>query len=192
MKTKGILLSCIAWLMVACSPSTQLTKSWTDPSVTPETVKPFKKVLVIARVKDETSNRIAEDKIVAQVKAENAIPSYAFLSPTDTANKVVNAKLQEAGFDGLIVMRLTEVNKSLDYHPVTGYRGFYGGFYDSPGAISEDQTFYVETSIYSLTPDKMLWSGTTSTFNPSKLEKAIDDIILTIKTELTKKGLLPE
>lgn len=192
MKTNVILLSCIAWLMVACSPSTQLTKSWTDPSVTPETVKPFKKVLVIARVNDETSNRIAEDKIVAQVKAENAVPSYAFLSPADTAKKVVNAKLQEAGFDGLIVMRLTEVNKSLDYQPGTGYRGFYGGFYGSPGTLSEDQTFYVETSIYSLETEKLLWSGTTSTFNPSQFDKAIDDIIYTIKTELTKKGLLPE
>jgi len=192
MKIKLILLSCVVWLMASCAPSTQLTKSWTDPSVTPETVKPFKKVLVIARIKDETSNRIAEDKIVSQIKSGQAVPSYTFLSPTDTAAASVNAKLQAAGFDGLIVMRLTEVNKSLDYQPSVGYRGFYRYGYGSPGTLSEDQTFNVQTSIYSLNPDKMLWSGTTSTFNPSKLEKALDDIINSVRMELTKKGFIKE
>lgn len=190
MKIKLLLLSCVVCLMAACAPSTRLTKSWTDPSVTPETVKPFKKVLVIARVKDETSNRIAEDNIVSQVR--NAVPSYATLSPSDTISASVNAKLQAAGFDGLIVMRLTEVNKKLDYQPGTGYRGFYGYRYGGPGTLTEDQIFYVETSIYSVNPDKMLWSGTTSTFNPSKLEKALDDIIYSVKMELTKIGFIKE
>jgi hypothetical protein len=151
--------------------------------------------LVIARVKDEISNRIAEDKIVAQIKSP-AVPSYAYLMPEDIVPEQVDERLKKDGFDGLIVMKLTDVNKTLDYQPGTAYGGHYGGFYGvrygSPGYLSVDQTFYVETSIYSLTSGKLLWSGTTATLNPTKLEKTLDEIILAVKTELAKEGLIKE
>ena len=50
-------------LLAACTPGAQVQKSWSDPSLTPETVKPFKKILVVASLKDEASRRVAEDKI---------------------------------------------------------------------------------------------------------------------------------
>lgn len=193
MKLKIFLPLGMLILLMACAPSTTLTKSWTDPSINSETVQAFEKILVIARINDETSNRIAEDKIVSQMKPGVAFPSYSILSSSDTAVKTVDAKLQKEGFDGLLVMQLTEVNKSLNVEPATyGYRGFYGARYGYgyPGTISEDQTFNVQTSIYSLETNKLIWSGTTSTYNPSQLEAALEDIIVAIKTELTSKGLL--
>lgn len=181
-------------LMIACSPSTKLERTWTDPSLTPETVKPFKKVLVIARIKDETGNRTAEDKIVAQFKPGNAVQSYSYLQPADTNQRTVDAKLQKDGFDGLLVMNLTGVNKSLSVEP-GGYggfygRGYYGGYYGT--SVSEDRTFLVETKIYSLETSKLLWSGTTSTFNPTSLNQSLDEIIAAIKMQLTKQGLIKQ
>ena len=177
-------------LMVACAPATQLTKSWRDPSITPGSLTPFKKVLVIARVKDETSNRIAEDKIVAAMKAGNGVPSYSYLSSRDTVQSALDARMQKDGFDGLVLMKLTGVNKTLDYQPGTSYGGWYGYRYSSPGYVSEDQTFYVETRIYSLTSGKMLWSGTTSTLNPTQFDQTINDIIITVKDQLVKEGFI--
>jgi hypothetical protein len=51
-----------------------------------------------------------------------------------------------------------------------------------------DKTFQVETNFYSLPEKKLLWSGITSSLNPSSLEKTLDQIIYTIKFELEKKG----
>lgn len=187
-------------LMIACAPSTQLIGTWTDPDLSGESIEPFNKVLVIARISHETSNRIAEDKIVASITKSAAVPSYSILLHGDTSQAAVDAKLQKEGIDGLIVMSLKEVNKSLNYQPPTyyggyyggyyGYRGYYGYGYGSPGYLTEDQTFYVETSIYSLVTGKMLWSGTTATLNPQQLDQALDDIIRAVKNELTKKGLV--
>jgi hypothetical protein len=191
MKTKMFLALSLIVLLGACA-TTQLTKSWKDPSLTPGNTVAFKKVLVIARIKDETSNRIVEDKIVAAMKAGNGVPSYSFLQPGDSVQSQVDARLQKDGFDGLILMKLTSVNKSLNYQPGASYGGFYGYRYSSPGYISEDQTFYVETSIYSLVTGKLLWSGTTSTLNPSQFDKTIDDIIYAVKTELLKEGLIKQ
>lgn len=206
MKLKVLLPIGLFMLLMACSPSTQLISSWADPSITPGTIEPFNKVMVIARIKDETQNRIAEDKIVASIKAA-AVPSYSVLVPGDTNAAAIDAKLMADGIDGMIVMKLTEVNKTLNYTPPTysggyyggygyggyyGYRGYYGYGYSSPGYVSEDQTFYVETSIYSLTSGKMLWAGTTSTLNPKQLDETIDDIINAVEAELIRKGLISE
>jgi len=200
MKLKNILLLGSIVLLFACTPATQLVNTWVDPSLTAETVKPFTNVLVIARIKDATSNRVAEDKIVAKLKMP-ASPSYAFLLPSDTNTVAVDEKLKKAGFDGLIAMRLTEVNESLNYQQGSGgyYGGYYGGrpggyygYYGTPGYYTQDKTFYVETSIFSLVTGKLMWSGTTASMNPTQLDKTLDEIIYAIRTDLTKRGLIKE
>ena len=201
MKLKVFALMGFLLFMFACAPSTKLIGTWMDPELSPETLAPFNKVLVIARINTETSNRIAEDKIVASMVTP-AVPSYSIILPGDTNAVELDAKLQKEGIDGLVVMRLTEVNKSLNYTPPSysggyyggyyGYRGYYRMGYSSPGYLSEDQTFYVETSIYSLITGKLMWSGTTSSLNPTELRQTLDEIIYAVKVELAKKGMIKE
>jgi hypothetical protein len=50
----------------------------------------------------------------------------------------------------------------------------------------------VETSIISLDMGKLLWSGTTTTMNPTQLEATLDEIIYAIRSELKKKGFIKE
>jgi DNA-nicking Smr family endonuclease len=77
-------------------------------------------------------------------------------------------------------MRLADVEKETSYVPgtTTGYYGGYGryygygaGMYSSPGYYTTDKNYFVETMVYSVNPNKLLWSGTTKTVNPSKMEK---------------------
>jgi hypothetical protein len=191
-------------LLFGCGASTKLEKSWADPSFT-ASMKPFTKILVIAPLRDENSQRIAEDKIVMSFKeGVVGVQSYSYLQPSDTAITFVESKLKKDGFDGIILMRLTTVEKSLTYNPGTSYGGYYGGYYGyrgygyggyygagySPGYYSEDETFLVETNFYSISDRKLIWSGTTSSLNPSSLTKTLDQIIYTIKYDLQKKGLI--
>jgi hypothetical protein len=204
MKLKFLVPLSLIGLMFACGPTTKLEKSWADPSFN-ATMKPFTKVLVVAPLRDASSQRIAEDKIVKQLKQGTiGVQSYSYLQPADTNILSVESRLKKDGFDGVIVMRLTTVEKSLSYNPGTyygypyggyygyhgyGYRGYYGGGY-SPGYYSEDKTFLVETTFYSISNQKLLWSGTTSTLNPTSLNETLDQIIAAIKNDLTQKGLI--
>jgi hypothetical protein len=190
MYQKALVLLSFTSIMVACGPTTKLEKSWTDPSLKTESDIPFKKILVVAATKDESSNRITEDKIVAAIKNAQAVASYTYLKPGDTDQKAVEEKLKADGFDGLIVMRLKNVEKSTNYVPGSSYGGWYGYRYGSPGYVTTDENFIVETNIYSLKEAKLLWSGTTSTLNPTKMDKTIDDIISTIKYEMKKQKLI--
>ena len=207
MKLKFLMPLSLIGLMFACSPTTKLEKSWADPSFN-ATMKPFTKVLVIAPLRDVNSQRIAEDKIVTQLKqGTTGVQSYLYLQPADTNIMSVENRLKKDGFDGIIIMRLTTVEKSTTYNQGTyyggygypyggyygyhgyGYGGYYGGGY-SPGYYSEDKTFLVETIFYSVSNRKLLWSGTTSTLNPTSLNETLDQIIAAIKYDLKQKGLI--
>jgi len=189
MKTKLFILSTLLiGLLFACV-STKLEKSWADPSFNLNP-NPYKKVLVVAPLKDAASQRIAEDKIVKQLKKSVGVQSYTYLASTETDPKILNEKLLKDGFDGIIVMHLTDVEKSVSYNPGTSYGGWYGYRNYTPGYYSEDKTFLVETNMYSVKDDKLMWSGTTSSLNPASFDKSMDEIITAIKTELQKKGIL--
>lgn len=210
MKIKLSLAVIAITLLVSCAPSTQLTKTWVDPSLNAETVKSYQKVLVIAQFKDDSSRRIAEDKIVASSSKGNFMQSYNYLKEGQQAQDLVVASLVKDGIDGIILMRLTDIEKSTSYVPGTtyyggwgyggGYYGGYGGWgyggigygaaYGTPGYYQEDKTYYVETNFYDVQTNKLLWSGTTSTINPSQINETLDGVILTIKTELNNKGLI--
>ena len=194
MNIKKILPFGLMLMLAGCGPSTKIEKTWTDPSFTKESVQSVKKVLVMGLLNDESTRRIAEDKMVAAFKNVTAVQSYSYLSASDTDRNAVEAKLKQDGFDGVIVMRLANVDKSTSYVPGTAYGGFYGwrgGYgYGTPGYYEQDKTYNVETNIYSLEPPKLLWSGTTSSLNPGKLDATIDNIIAAVKAEFQKKGIL--
>jgi len=177
-------------LLAGCGPSTKIEKTWTDPSFTTATVPSYKKILVMGLLKDESTRRIAEDKMVAAFKNVTAVQSYSYLQPADTIRSEVEDKLKKDAFDGVVIMRLADVDKSVSYVPGTGYGGWYGYRYSSPGYYQEDKTFYVETNFYSLPETKLLWSGTTSSVNPNKLDRTIDDVINTLKGQLQKQKLI--
>jgi hypothetical protein len=186
---RALMAVILTGLMIACAPTTQLRKTWSDPSLTKETVKSFNKILVIASFKDDVAKRTAEDKIAAQIKNAVAVQSYNYLKPTDKDQKLVEEKLKKDGFDGIILMRLKNVEKRSAYVPGTAYAGWYGYSY-SPGYVYTDVNFIVETNIYSLDSRKLLWTATTSSLNPTTLNQTLDDIIQTVKWQLEKKGLL--
>ena len=188
-KIAFVLLLFISATFYSCGPSTKIEKTWTDPSFTSGSAT-FSKVLVMGLLKDESTRRIAEDKMVAAFKNVKAVQSYSYLQSTDTVRSQVDERLQKDGFDGVVVMRLADVDKTTSYVPGTMYGGWYGYRYASPGYYQEDRTFYVETNLYSLKSNKLLWSGTTSSLNPSKLDKTLNDVIAALKAQMQSQGLI--
>jgi hypothetical protein len=206
---KLLLLLSMTGLIVACSTTTQLRKSWSDPSLANNPVKPFKKVFVIVKPRNAMFKQSAEDQLVAQIKNGEAIPSYSYLSPADTSQKVVVEKLIKDGFDGVIMMRVKAVVQTETINPGTSYSTWYG--YSSPYGysagvsyeiesyqrnatsnvdVNSAKDYIVETNIYSLESKKLLWSGVTASMSAKKIDPAIKGIVNTIRSELQKKGFL--
>ncbi|CAA9202741.1 hypothetical protein [Flavobacterium collinsii] len=211
MKKYLILFMTVA-IFSSCGSNTSIVSSWRDPDIT-VAQEHFKKVLVVALVKDEASRRTVENRIATG----NPIfkTSYQYLNETTTQlTKEQKLKiLQDENFDGVITMRLVSKEKETNYVPGTytgiyygGFDGLYSGmygygfgnwygmyspyFYD-PGYYQESTAYMVETNVFSLKDNKLIWTGTTKSEYVTDLGQTVDAIMQTVVKEMRKDGSLP-
>lgn len=159
------------------------------------------KTLVIAMVKDETSRRVIEDQLVKRMNA-NAVASYTLISADmlkEASSDKFAEKLKQEKYNYVLLMRLADVEKETSYVPGTtsmyygGYGRYYGygaSMYSSPGYYTTDKNYFIETTVYSVDPDKLLWTGTTKTVNPKKIENAVNDIADVVSDKMQRDGFL--
>jgi hypothetical protein len=50
----------------------------------------------------------------------------------------------------------------------------------------------VETLVYSLNNDELLWAGTSRTVNPAKVPEFVEEVADTAAKQMARQGLLPE
>lgn len=184
--------------LVSCN-STKIVTSWRDPEVVVNSAQ-LNKFVVAALLKNQAVRRRTED-LMASYYAGKAVQSYKELGEAELKenNEFYNQKLKREGFDGMVVMRLLQVDKDRRYVPgnyPAYYRswGFYygnawSGFY-MPGYYTTDKTYNVEVNIYSFKRDKLVWSAITSTVNPAGRDKLYDDVIKVVKKRMKKEGFL--
>ena len=198
---RNLILSLIViTTLVSCGPSTKIEKSWMEPGASVTASAP-NKALVIAMVKDETSRRVIEDQLVKRISGPG-VASYTLLSTDmlkEASDEALKKILTDGKFTHVILMRLADVEKETSYVPGTttsfygGYGRYYGygaGMYSTPGYYTTDKNYFVETTVYSINPDKLLWTGTTKTVNPSKVEKTVNDIADVVAEKMKKDGFL--
>src|SRR5215204_4231136 len=190
-----ILSAAVITTLVSCGPSTKIVKSWQEPgaSVSPSANN---KTLVEALVKDETSRRVIEDQLVKRLGGSGTA-SYTIAA--NATEEVLNQKISEGKFTHVLLMRLADVEKETSYVPgtTTGFYGGYGryygygaGMYSTPGYYTTDKNYFVETAVYSVTPNKLLWTGTTKTVNPDKVNTAVNQIADVVTAKMKQDGFL--
>ncbi|MEI6705640.1 MAG: hypothetical protein WCK96_00745 [Methylococcales bacterium] len=200
---KKILFTFIALgLLVSCS-STSIVSSWKEPSTTLSSNQ-IHKILFIALLKDESYRRQAEDKLVSLSKGKG-IASYAYMS-SDSTKADLEQRVKADAIDLVVIMRLADVQKETRYVPgssdmygyngMYGYGGYMGGYryaapmYYDPGYYTTDKKYLVETNVYSVDPNKLLWAGTTSTMNPTEIDTTTTEIVNAVVDNMKKEGFL--
>jgi len=193
-----IALLCAAALggSTACH-STHLAATWRDPGAQP---LHFRKGVAVFVTNDEALRRTVEDKLSAQFT--NVTPSYRFVPTVDTATARAEmaSRLRAAGFDGAIIMRVADVavvpvytTGAYWYDRPYGFNSYWGYAWSSPydpGYYGENRIVTIETQIYSLPDDKLIFAARSETTNPSSAKKLTDSVIRHIRARLRKDGLL--
>jgi hypothetical protein len=77
------------------------------------------------------------------------------------------------------------------------YGGFYGGYYTfgwgmtySAGTLEVDRVVHVETLVYDLSTDRLVWAGMSDTMNPDTAQKVVEDLVKEVGKEMRKQGLV--
>jgi hypothetical protein len=195
--------------LAACA-STTYKSSWSNPEAKSGTLA-GKKVVAVVINKNESARRGAEKALADQLTAAGAegIPAFTILPADQIKDKdAAKAKLTQLGVDGAVIMRVTGKDTELNYTPGMtmspgywgspyygsmwggGYWGYGWGAAYSPGYLTEDTIVSVETLVYSLRQDKLVWAGMSETTNPSKVDAFVKELTTGAIKEMKKAGLL--
>jgi hypothetical protein len=200
------LLTLLSTVLLSACAST-FTTTWKDPAATPLEFRGHKVVAVVL-LKDESRRRLAEDRLAQQIAARGAEGRSLYsLLPGATADNEpeTRAALEAAGVKGAIVMRPIHVDKEVritEPYQEPSYASFWGGYYgygfalsySSPreSTVSETTVVYVETLVYSLEQNKLVWAGRSKTTDPETLAELIEELSRATTAELKTQGLIKE
>ena len=183
---------------VSCTPATQMKEIWKEPSYKPTESR---KVLVLGLSENDRNKRIFEEAMVKQLTVHhvtgilgyNVLPS----DPTTVDKEVLKQTIVGTGAELALVTRVIGVDKETQYVPGTtyyapapSYYGFYGYYYSSyatvsdPGYLREYQVVKVETNVYDVKTEKLVWSGVSHTEDPQDVMRAIDEVAATMVAAL--------
>ena len=196
------LFCCIIPLLAACA-TTDVESVWKDETRTEK----LDKVFVLAVLKEPAYRDSVEYGIVNILNEDElrAIPTLDSFPNIDQIDKAKASRMsKEYGIDGVLIVRL--VDRQVEKVYVGGpsyYDGFYGnryrgGWYNyygagytafsAPGYFTENYISTVETVIYDIAADKVLWSAITET-RENQPSKAIASYLETISSSLQESGL---
>ncbi len=201
MKNYKLFISIVIVVMIASCNSTRIISSWREPDKQ-ITIQNLDKVLVVALFKDETSRRKAEDEMV-QYLGGKGVASYMYLDANFSRQneEAIRQKIKIDGYNGAITMRLIDVDKEKVFVPNSNmypiyYRNFSGyyfrtwPYYSTPGYYATTKTYTVETNVYSIKEDKIIWSGLTESTNPEGLKKMTQEITKVVYKAMKKEGFI--
>jgi len=207
------LLCAAALALAACAsaaakePKHVFETTFKDPDAQPMHLKGTK-VVAAVMMQDPAARRKAEDALAGEITALGGlgIPMYT-LSLANTPDKEGESKtraaVEAAGAKGLVVMRPIDVRHKATQTDVIAsndmYGGYWGGYYgvgwadpwvDKAPDVQTDIVVTVETFVFSLPQNKLVWTGTSETTNPKNAAKLVHQLATDGVKELQKLGLL--
>lgn len=183
---------------IGCA-STEVKDSWKAPDF--QGPIQFQKMVVMAIAKEEVTRRVAEDEFVKVFGADKTVASHPSIPLESLNNKdQVKAQIQALSADGLIIVRPIDIKQEVNYVPGSvspyygspwGYSSMAWGHVYQPGYLATDTIVRLETNIYSVKDEKLIWSGASETFNPGSIKTEAQNLAKVLKNRLKKEKLLP-
>ncbi len=209
------ILSFLAAFSGCKTTATNFSQSYRNPGYE-ETV--FKKLMVIGVAEDQETRRAFEGALVSAIGKEGGTAQASItVLPQDAAftEEQLHAAIDAGGFDGVLLTRLLSVDKTQKYTPPKkhnnpktryypaspglgwGYGGFYG-FYGTtyaevrePGYFKTSTTLKLETNLYSVATNELVWTGQSETIDPKSLEDARASVTRAVAKKLKGERLIP-
>jgi len=198
----------LAGATVLVGKSSKLVMSWKNPGYSAE--KKVHRVLALGLSNKAEVRADFEDALSAELTRQGyeAIPGNTILlrpPGTQLDLSYLKEQIRANQIEAVVVSRLIKVDNTVTYVPGTAYfvpypyynsfYGYYGTLYPvvySPGYLQKEKKVRVETNLYvtSVPDGQLVWTGTTDTFNPSNVHKAINGLVTLVVTKMQKDGAL--
>lgn len=198
------LAAAVALGLAACASTTRFSSTWKAPDAGPLNFQGRKVAALV--MSDNTATRFSAEELLArELKARGVegIPAYDLIPQSETRDKDrAKALFNQAGIAGVVVLRAAGAHKDIvssgGYWSIPSYGSFWGvGYYGYGwGAVNDgtrihtDTIVSVETMVYDLEADKLVWAGLSESTNTSKVETLIKELVAAAAAEMKKQGLI--
>ena len=166
----------------SCSPSMKITGNWMNKDMMGK--GNYKKIFLFVIASDMGAKQSVEN---AQAKAAAAegittVKSYEVFGPNFLAQKPTNeqimAKIRETGCDAVFTSALVDVKSETRYVPgTTNY------------AYTEDQTYFIESNLYDVKTEEIVWSVQSEAYNPTNVDNVARTYSALLFEKLRTEGI---
>lgn len=200
----------LALLLAGCA-TTTFTSIWKAPDAKPLQLQAGDKVVAMVLAKSTSLRRSGEANLADELdkRGLKGVPAYTLLSDDEIKDEAkAKAAIEASGAVSVIVLRPQGQEQKVSSTPPTYYgpsyygspyyNGFWGGGYYGhgwsgaydPGTIRTDTYVSIETVIYDLRQNKLVWAGQTKTMNPSDVESFVGELADAVSRELRASGMV--
>ena len=197
-------IASLALGLVGCA-TTTFTSSWKAPDAQPMQFKPGDKVIALILTNNEAIRRAGEANLADELDKRGlvGVPAYTLIPPGQEKNEDrARTEIETQGAVGVIVMRPKgqeqQTTVTGGYYSAPYYGSFWGGGYYGygwggmyvPPAVYTDTYINIETLVYDLRQNKLVWAGQSKSLNPTDIESFIAELATAVGKELRAKGVV--
>jgi len=164
-----------------------------------------RKVAAVVIGGDQNLQVSAEEELARLLTARGAqgVAAYRLMPREEMGDKdKVRAWFERAGVAGIVVMRIVSADKEITYSPDLWLTTMYANPWDyyaygwgtAIGGIKrrEDTVVTIETLLFDLERNKLVWAGDSEKTNPKGEQKVVKELAEAVVSELRKEGLVPK
>lgn len=198
-------------LLLAGCATTTFTSIWKAPDAKPLQLQAGDKVVAMVVARSTSLRRAGEANLADELdkRGLKGVPAYTLLTDDEIKDEAkAKAAIEASGAVSVIVLRPQGQEQKVTSTPPTYYgpsyygspyySGFWGGGYYGhgwssaydPGSIRTDTYVSIETVIYDLRQNKLVWAGQTKTMNPSDVESFVGELADAVSRELRASGIV--
>ena len=161
-----------------------------------------KKVAALVITQDDSLRMSGEEALVRELTARGlqAVATYR-MAPKEELQNAERARgwFERANVEGVVALRPVSSEKRISYNDslwmspsYNTFWGYYGYGYTSVvviGGVDRDTVITVESLIFSVPRNQLLWAAVSETRNPKTLQKFVEDLVKESVKQLQKQGL---
>lgn len=198
-----VILAIACFTLIGCGGSVSLTSVWTDPGYSGQ---PKKNVLVVGLAQ----NRQVRISFEYQLTREFTSRGISAMASIDGIPQDVQLDKQnfaqyfgDKNFDAVLVTGLVSADTVEQYNPGSVYvlpvghyntwHGYYGAVYavhHEPGYWTSNTEFILESNLYDVASEKLIWRGISKAVNPENAMQVIEELSKILVGRLALDGLV--
>jgi hypothetical protein len=191
----------VAAAVTLLSGAPKFTSVWRSPHAASVSFA-GKRVAALVIADDESLRVSGEEAIVRELTARGlqSVTTYRIVPKEELRNTdAAKAWYEKANVEGVVALRPVSKDKRTSYNPGTwvnpyysslwGYYGYGWGSVYIPGGVDRDTVVVVETTIYSVPRNQLLWAAVSETKDPKTLQRFVEELVKESVKKLHEQGL---